>query len=256
MSLKSSLTLKFGITDINPLFIKLYKLNFELQRFFDTNTERKEVLKKIREYTHVNYSRLKFLWDVVEKSSIHGPRGAFVETGVWRGGCAGLMSYISKKYGYKNSLYFFDSFEGLPQPTFKDGVDAKKFSNSKTLGKLKSIQKVKAEESYIQELLFDKLKINSVKVNIVKGWFQNTLPIYKNKIKKIAILRLDGDWYESTKTSLVNLYDLVIKGGYVVIDDYFYWDGCKKAVDEFILDRKLNITLKRQDSSGAYFVKT
>lgn len=256
MSLKSSLALKFGISDITPLFIKMYRLSFELQRFFDTNGERKEVLKNIREYTHVNYSRLKFLWDVAEKCSIHNIKGAFVETGVWRGGCAGIISYISKKYGYKNLLYFFDSFEGLPQPTLKDGLDAEKFSNSKILGNLKSIQKVKAEESYVRELLFVKLGINPTKVNIIKGWFQDTLPIYKNKIKEIAILRLDGDWYESTKTSLDNLYDRVVKGGYIIIDDYFYWEGCKKAVDEYIRNRKLNVILKRQDTSGAYFIKT
>ena len=103
--------------------------------------------------------------------------------------------------------------------------------------------------------MFIKLQIDESKVHLVKGWFQDTLPIYKKKIGKISILRLDGDWYESTKVALDNLYDCVVSGGYVVIDDYYFWDGCKKAVDDFILERKLQVTIRRQDASGAYFIK-
>ena len=121
---------------------------------------------------------------------------------------------ISKKYHYPNTLYFFDSFEGLPQPSIKDGRDAKIFANGESKGDLKSINKVKAEEGYIKELLFEKLEIDPTKVYIIKGWFQDTLAKNKNKIGKIAILRLDGDWYESTKVALENLYDLVVPGGY------------------------------------------
>jgi len=77
-----------------------------------------------------------------------------------------------------------------------------------------STNKVKAEEGYIKELLFEKLEIDPTKVYIIKGWFQDTLAKNKNKIGKIAILRLDGDWYESTKVALENLYDLVVPGGY------------------------------------------
>lgn len=255
MSFKSSISLKFGFSNINPMFTKLYGVSFEVQKLFDTNKERKKILNIIKDYTHVNYARLKFLWDISEKCAENGIPGAFVETGVWRGGCAGILSYISKKYGYKHPLYFFDSFEGLPHPTDKDGKDAKKFANNQTSSNLASTQKLKAEDRFIKELLFEKLNVNRSAVKIIKGWFQDTLPIYRNKIGKIAILRLDGDWYESTKVALDNLYDLVVPGGYVVIDDYFYWDGCKKAVDEHIKNKKLNVNLRRQDSSGAYFIK-
>ena len=71
---------------------------------------------------------------------------------------------ISKKYHYPNTLYFFDSFEGLPQPSIKDGRDAKIFANGESKGDLKSINKVKAEEGYIKELLFEKLEIDPTKV--------------------------------------------------------------------------------------------
>ena len=249
--------LHLGITEASsPVFQHLYKLSFNLQRYFDTDRERKEVLKILSPYTHVNYKRLQFLWNAAETCAQLGIKGGFVETGVWRGGCAGILSYSAKKYGYKNSLYFFDSFEGLPQPNIKDGFDAKVFANNTNVGKLKPIYKIKAEEKYIHELLFDRLDIDAKKVHIVKGWFQNTLPIYKNKIQSIAILRLDGDWYESTKVALDNLYELVVRGGYVIIDDYFFWDGCRKAVDEFIQENNLSVVIKKQDASGAYFIKT
>lgn len=96
-----------------------------------------------------------------------------------------------------------------------------------------------------------------IKENIVisKGWFQDTLPKDKEKIGKIALLRLDGDWYESTKCCLENLYDNVIIGGYIVLDDYGYWEGAKKALDEFFIKRKISPELIKIDYTGVYFKK-
>ena len=255
MSLKSYLSLKLGFTDINPRFERLINLAFDLQNSLDFNSERRRILKKVKGYTHVNYHRLKILWNLTKKYAENKGKGAFVETGVWRGGCAGILAYIAKKYGYQNKLYFFDSFQGLPQPAAKDGKDAKAYANQNNQGQLKSIDKVVADESYIKYLLFKKLKIDKKQVKIVKGWFQDTLPEYKSVIGPVGILRLDGDWYESTKVCLENLYHLVVPGGYVIIDDYYYWEGCRKAVDEFIKDKKLTVKIIPQDLSGAYFVK-
>lgn len=255
MSLKSYISQKVGLTDVDINFQRIYNLGFQAQRFVDSNKERKTILEVIKPYTHVNYQRLKFLWNISEKVAVGKTPGAFVETGVWKGGCAGILSYISKKYDYNNGLYFFDSFEGLPQPTSEDGKDAKTFALGEIEGELKSINKVQAEENYIKELLFNKLEIDHSKVNIVKGWFQDTLPVYKKVIGGIAVLRLDGDWYKSTKVALENLYDLVIPSGYIIIDDYYFWDGCKKAVDEFIVKNRLQVEIKKQDASGAYFIK-
>ena len=255
MSISSSLAQKIGLSDIDPLFLKLYSTGFELQSSFDVNSDRRNLLKNIQNYTHVNYGRLKFLYDLSEQVGDSKIEGAFVETGVWRGGSAGILACMSKKYNYKHPLFFFDSFEGLPEPTQEDGEDAEIFSNNQTSGNLVPIEKLKAEETYIQELLFEKLSIDPTKVNIVKGWFQDTLPVNKDKIEKIAILRLDGDWYESTKVALENLYDLVVSGGYIVIDDYYFWDGCKKAVNDFVSEKDLKININGNVASGAYIVK-
>ena len=88
---------------------------------------------------------------------------------------------------------------------------------------------------------------------IKKGWFQDTLPRAKSEIGKVAILRLDGDWYESTKCCLDNLYENVSPGGYVIIDDYGYWEGCRQALDEFLHARKIGIELREIDHDGRYF---
>lgn len=255
MSLKSYLLNKIGHQDIDASFNYTYHLSFSLQKLFDFNHERRNILSKVENYTHVNYQRLKSLYDIAEKVSQQKISGSFVETGVWRGGCAGILACIAKKYGYTNDLYFFDSFEGLPEPTLKDGKDAIIFAKGKKSGELNSISKVKAGDEYIKELLFDHLDIDKNKVNLVKGWFQDTLPKTSKSIQKIAILRLDGDWYDSTKIVLDWLYDSVLPGGYVIIDDYYYWDGCKKAVQDFIKEHNLSVKIHPQDMSGAYFIK-
>ena len=81
------------------------------------------------------------------------------------------------------------------------------------------------------------------------------MPQVKSAIGPIAILRLDADWYESTKCALENLYDNVVSGGYIVIDDYMYWEGCRKAVDEFLAKKDFNANLHKIDYKGVYFQK-
>jgi hypothetical protein len=92
-----------------------------------------------------------------------------------------------------------------------------------------------------------------LRIHIRQGWFQETLPVAKHEIGPIAVLRLDGDWYDSTKVCLENLYDLVTVGGFVLIDDYGYWEGCRRAVDEFLASRKLEVALNAVDDSGVWF---
>jgi len=108
----------------------------------------------------------------------------------------------------------------------------------------------------VRELFDRKLGIVDVAVHFHKGWFKETIPQQKEKIGKIALLRLDGDWYESTQICLEQLYDNVVSGGFVVLDDYGYWDGCRKAVDEFFAQRNIHPQLQKIDMFGYYFMKT
>ena len=104
--------------------------------------------------------------------------------------------------------------------------------------------------------LFDAINYQSGSVNFHVGWFQDTVPIASDKIESISLLRLDGDWYESTKVCLENLYDLVTEGGVIIVDDYGAYEGCKKAVDEFLLSRKLSPYLNEIDKEAIFWVKS
>lgn len=207
------------------------------------------LIKKVYPYTMVSYPRLSNVYELAKLIEKNKTEGAFVECGVWKGGCAAVMTSIANKAGFGRQIWLFDSFEGLPEPIDKDGVDkggveAKKYAK-KCLTSLEDVKKI----------FFSILKINKENVVIKKGWFLETLPDAKQKIGPISLLRLDVDWYESTKCCLDNLYDKVVSGGYVVIDDYGFWGGCKKSVDEFLEQRKLDVDLINIDNTGIYFQK-
>ena len=87
------------------------------------------------------------------------------------------------------------------------------------------------------------------------GWFQQTIPGTLSSLDKIAVLRLDGDYYESTKVCLDGLYDHVVKDGFIIIDDYGTFQGCKKAVDEFLISNDIKPEIHYSDSDCIYFRK-
>ena len=92
------------------------------------------------------------------------------------------------------------------------------------------------------------------RVTVVAGWFQDTLPIWRERIGPIAVLRIDGDFYESTRVCFEALYDSVIPDGAVIIDDYGTFEGCRRATDEFLSSRS-RIELVPIDFGASYFVK-
>jgi len=210
---------------------------------------------KVYPYTMVSYKKLSNIYELSKLIEKEKKEGAFVECGVWKGGCAAVAAFVAKKAKSNRKIWLVDSFEGLPEPTIKDGLVAKNFALNKTSGKLLTINQCVGPLEDVKKIFFSKLKIDKDNVNIIKGWFQNTLPEAKSKIGPIAILRLDGDWYESTKCCLDNLYDNVIPGGYIVEDDYGYWEGSRRAFDEFFEERKINPTIVKIDYAGIYFKK-
>ena len=136
----------------------------------------------------------------------------------------------------------FDSFEGMPKQSSLDGVQKTVRHKSKKASDLSEGYCLGTFEE-VEELLFNKLSLDRAKVSMVKGWFQDSLPKSREKIGEIAVLRLDGDWYESTKCCLENLYGNVVPNGYVIIDDY-QLVGCKQAVDEFLMNRQVQMTIE------------
>ncbi|MEK7663913.1 MAG: TylF/MycF/NovP-related O-methyltransferase [Patescibacteria group bacterium] len=223
------------------------------QDFF--NFEKLWLFLKVYPYTMSGYKRLSNVYQLAKKIEGKKINGAFVECGVWKGGCSAIMAFVAKKYNSNRKTWLFDSFEGLPEPTKEDGLVAKEYAGNKTEGKLQTIEQCVASLKDVKEVLFEVLRLKKDNIVIEKGWFQNTLPKAREKIGKISILRLDGDWYESTKCCLDNLYDNVIVGGYIIIDDYGHWEGAKKALEEFFLKRNVRPDLIKIDYTGVYFKK-
>jgi len=166
------------------------------------------------------------------------------------GGSAAIIAATATK-DINRHIWLFDSWEGFPETEEIDiGYDGKHAEKGAALG----------SEETVRELLFSQLKLDSDRVHLVKGWFDDTLPI--TDIGPIALLHLDCDLYKSVKFCLEQLYDDIISGGYIYIDDYQYYiddyqyyKGCKKAVDEFIKRRNLKVKLTEYGEWGKYFRK-
>jgi hypothetical protein len=178
--------------------------------------------------------------------------GDLIETGVWRGGAAIFMRAVLRTLGVGDrNVWVADSFEGLPKPDAEkfpieaqshDGVVMKTHYNHFAA----SLEEVQANFKAYGQL--------DEKVRFLKGWFKDTLP--DAPIKSLAIMRLDGDYYESTMDGLVNLYDKLSVGGYAIIDDYGEdsWTYCRKAVDEFRSARGITDEMIKVDTK-CYFWK-
>ena len=198
------------------------------------------IIKEILPYTMVGRKGLVATFKAIETVEWGRIEGCLVECGVARGGTAALMIQASfhkrpiRIIGLRDT-WLFDSFEGLPEPTAENGVLRKPQGMDKSSWDLAKGYCLGTQEE-VEDLLFNKFGFDREKVHLVKGWFQDTLPEYRGKVGDIAVLRIDGDWYESTKCCLENLYEQVVDGGYVIIDDYALV-GCRKAVDEFFTDK-------------------
>lgn len=201
--------------------------------------------------------RCKKLWDICSNVLKAQVLGDFVECGVWRGGSAGIMAQVLMRSDFSNErkLHLFDSFEGLPEPTEADGEQAAEYSGGVNSGALKSVHQCEAGIEIVRELILQKIGFPRDRIKFHQGWFQETIPILGSQPEKIAVLRLDGDWYDSTKVCLDHLYDRVSVGGVIILDDYFAWEGCKKAADEFRSRRKIEDQLVRVDIDCAYWIK-
>jgi hypothetical protein len=223
------------------------------------NKKGREMVKNIYQimpYTLVGIGGLEATYMLAKMMNEKGVEGNFVELGVAKGGCAALMAGVafSRNNRVERQIWLFDSFEGLPDPTEEDfcqtgprttGDHLQTLTRGSCLGTLEEVQ----------DLFFERYRFPRNKVFFVKGWFKDTLPTKGKDVGKIAILRIDGDWYESTKCCLEFLYDHVIEGGAVIVDDYQSCFGCKKAVDEFMTNRNLNLKIFLDGRGGCYFIK-
>lgn len=175
--------------------------------------------------------------------------GAVVECGVWRGG---MIGGIAKLLGNERSYYLFDSFEGLPPAQDVDGKAAKDWQANTTSESYWN--NCKAEISFAQQAMEKALNGETKKVHFIKGWFNETLK-ETHFNEPIALLRLDGDWYESTMTCLEVLFPCICENGIIIIDDYYAWDGCSKAVHDYLSKHQRTERLSQYENNTAYIVK-
>jgi hypothetical protein len=178
----------------------------------------KDLIRIARPFTMISDERIIALATAVEKVNEENIEGSLVECGTWKGGALAVMSITDRACGCQRQVFGFDSFEGLPAPAEIDSPAAQEWSG-----------KLKVTTNDVNE----NLSTMSASAILVKGLFEDTLVKSREIVGKIAVLRLDGDWHSSTTTCLEALYDLVSPGGFVIIDDYGHWIGCKKAVDDF-----------------------
>ncbi len=197
----------------------------------------KELINLISKYTMTTKIRIYNLLQALKYIKQKSIKGDFVECGVWKGGNLILFQkFIEQELKEENrNIFAFDTFEGMSEPDEND-VDLKTKISAKDL-----LRKEKNKKSH----LWGECSLESVKVNIlentstlknikfVKGKVEETLDNIDNLPQKISILRLDTDWYRSTKKELEVLYEKVSSGGIIIVDDYGHWSGAKSAVDEF-----------------------
>jgi O-methyltransferase len=210
--------------------------------------------------------RLLSLYEQVVYCEGTGLRGAFVECGVWKGGAVGLMARAALDCsGGDRDLHLFDSFEGICEPD--PDVDGEKaireigYRPDLSDGVIKPVKGVydsvggHGTMAECRDLIERRIGYSSERVHFHVGWFQDTVPVASSSLGSIALLRLDGDWYASTKVCLDHLYDLVVPGGFVIFDDYGTYEGCRKATDEFLQSRGVATFMHRVDRDCFYLVK-
>lgn len=217
---------------------------------YDDEQAAREAVEKVRDKTMVAYDALLSLWAQIEYCERTRLPGAFVKCGVWKGGVGGFMALANMAFGRsRRPIHLFDAFDDICEPDPEvDGEKAiasvEKFTGRDRATLKSALRPLSGvndrlggagDEDAVREFVAEELGYDQENVFTHRGWFQNTLR--GAEMGSIAILRPDSDWYASTKVCLEHLYDHVVLGGFIILNDYGCYDGCRRAVDEFLLVR-------------------
>jgi hypothetical protein len=172
--------------------------------------------------------------------------GDFVECGIYKAGNIVIAKKFFDSVNLVKTVYGYDTFEGMTPPTEKDSKKAKRVWNGKA--------KCEAGHDTVLEILSGH-NINETDVRLIKGDVGKTLRVEDNLPKQISILRLDTDFYDSTKVELEVLYPRLESGGYLIIDDYGHWAGCKAAVNEYFGEEFVKEHFEILDYTGIMYRK-
>jgi hypothetical protein len=221
------------------------------QQLPDASSEICDLIASIEHLTMTSPERIFALIGAVEHLTKHKIAGDFVECGVWKGGSmVATANTLIAADDVNRKLWLYDTFEGMSEPTGNDvdfmGQPADRLLAEQDREQADSIWCFSPEQQVREAML--STGYPEEKLEFVAGKVEDTLP--KTKPDKIALLRLDTDWYESTKCELEQLFPRMVDGGILIIDDYGHWEGCRRAVDEYFENHNINLLLCRIDYTG------
>jgi hypothetical protein len=225
------------IFDLEPEFIELYEL--------------------CREQTMTSIERMYALYTATRYVIENQIPGDFVECGVWRGGSVMLIAHTLLRLGKTDrGLWLYDTFDGMPPPSVEDVQEMSGRSASEILAEHEKsgddpFWGIAPRASVEANLLRTRYPID--RIRFIEGEVQTTIPSHAPE--QIALLRLDTDWYASTRHELQHLYPRVATGGLLIVDDYGYWRGARKATDEYLASLPIRPLLHRIDYTGRICVK-
>ena len=236
-------------------------------RPFDLEPEIESAAALVGGHTMVPFLRLAATYQLAAFLEDARIPGAFVECGTWKGGSAGMMALASLRHGTSpRPLHLFDSFADMCLPDARvDGrravAEARRVTDAVLDGSLTPMAGFyeplggHGTSAAVRQLLSEDLGYPAELVSLHEGWFQDTVEPARHEVGPIALLRLDTDFYAGTRHCLEHLFDLVVDGGVVIIDDYGCYDGCRLAVDEFLATLPEATFLHHIDAEGRYLVK-
>jgi hypothetical protein len=224
----------------------------------DYGPEVEDTIRRVRRYTMTTPRRIAALCTGVEYAVQAGVPGAVVECGVWKGGSMMAAALTLLRLGASDrDLYLFDTFQGMPPPSDQDVFSAydgyspmAHWRRRRRQGETSAWHYVPADE--VRAALLS-TGYPSERIHLVKGKVEETLPAAAPG--EIALLRLDTDWYESTKHEMAHLYPRLSPGGVLILDDYGHYEGARRAVDEYFEAEGGRPLLNRIDYTGRVGVK-
>ena len=194
--------------------------------------------------TMIGLRRLDHLEDCVRQVCANGVPGDLIESGVWRGGASIFMRAVLRALGdTERMVWVADSFQGLPKPDASRYPDDEGDRLWRETTLAVPVEEVKAN--------FAKYGLLDDQVRFLVGWFADTLP--SAPMERLAVMRLDGDLYESTIVALRALYPKLSPGGYVIIDDWGAMPQCRKAVEDFRSEAGVPEPIQEIDWTGVFW---
>jgi hypothetical protein len=213
--------------------------------------------ESVAPYTMTSPERLLSLAGLVRHVVGADIPGAIAECGVWRGGSMMLVAHTLLEAGVQErELHLFDTFAGMAAPTERDVSAFGQRRAAELLGRAspkegRTVWCIAGEKDVAANLA--STGYPTERIHLVAGKVEDTIPVHAPE--KIALLRLDTDWYESTRHELAHLYDRISSGGVLIIDDYGYWEGARKATDEFLAGLPRPPVLHRIDYTARFCFK-